>query len=301
MLTKSAERWRDEGTFENVLGRRLFVWRREGSGPLLLFLHGFPSCSYDWKRLLELRPETNALAFDFLGFGLSEKPRDYEYTLAWQADAVEELVRRAGSPPVFVVAHDMGTSVATELMARDLRGELGFDMKGALLFNGSMLLHLSSPTVGQRLLRSRLGPLFARLTSERSFRAQFSRVFSAEHPLSSEEAADQWSLLSHNGGQRVAHRTIHYMAERERFTERWHGAIRDWPGALTLAWGLLDPVATVDVLDGLRALRPGVEVIELPDAAHYPQIECPERIAAALDAAIVAAGEEPSSIGPSSG
>jgi pimeloyl-ACP methyl ester carboxylesterase len=286
---------------EEVLGRRLFVWRREGEGPLLLFLHGFPSCSYDWKRLLELRPGANALAFDLLGFGLSEKPRDHVYTLGWQADAAEELVRRAGSPPVIVVAHDMGTSVATELMARDLRGELGFEMRGALLFNGSMLLHLSSPTVGQKLLRGRLGPLFARLTSERSFRAQFARVFSDEHPLGAEEAADQWALLSHDDGQRVAHRTIHYMAERERFTERWHGAIRDWPGALTLAWGLRDPVATVAVLDGLRELRPGVGVIEIPEAAHYPQIECPERIDAALDAAIVAAGDEPSSIGPSSG
>ena len=76
------------------------------------------------------------------------------------------------------------------------------------------------------------------------------------------------------------------MAERERFTERWHGAIRDWPGALTLAWGLQDPVARDEVLDGLRELRPGVEAIELPDAAHYPQIEQPELISAALDAAL---------------
>jgi len=282
VLTERVERWRDAGTLEDVLGHRLFTWQREGNGPLLFFLHGFPSCSYDWRRLLELRPEVNALTFDFLGFGLSEKPRDHVYTLAWQADAAEELVRRAGARQVFVVAHDMGTSVATELMARDLRGELGFEMPGALLFNGSMLLHLSSPTVGQKLLRSRLGPVFARLTSERSFRAQFARVFSDEHPLSDEEAADQWALLSRNGGQRVAHRTIHYMAERERFTERWHGAIRDWPGALKLAWGLRDPVATVAVLDGLRELRPGVEVVALPDAAHYPQIECPEQIDAAI-------------------
>ena len=286
VLTERVERWREEGTLEDVLGRQLFVLRREGNGPLLLFLHGFPSCSYDWKHLLALRPEANVLAFDFLGFGLSEKPRDHVYTLAWQADAAEELVRRAGGSQVFVVAHDMGTSVATELMARDLRGELGFEMPGALLFNGSMLIHLSSPTVGQKLLRSRLGSVFARLTSERSFRAQFARIFSDEHPLSAEEAADQWALLSHDGGQRVAHRTIHYMAERERFTERWHGAIRDWPGALRLAWGMRDPVATVAVLDGLRELRPGVEVVEQPDAAHYPQIECPERIAAAVDAAM---------------
>jgi pimeloyl-ACP methyl ester carboxylesterase len=288
VLTERVQRWRGEGAIEEVLGRRLFVRRRGGGdGVLLLFLHGFPSSSYDWRPLLALRPPGEAtLAFDFLGFGLSEKPRDHEYTLAWQADAAEELVRRAGSPPVFVVGHDMGTSVATELMARDLRGELDMDLAGALLFNGSMLLHLAKPTLGQNLLRSRLGPLFARLTSERSFRAQFSRVFSAEHPLSAEEAADQWTLIAHNGGQRIAHRTIHYMAERERLTDRWHGAIRDWPKPLTLAWGMQDPVARVEVLRGLQALRPGVETIELPDAAHYPQIERPDLISAALDDAL---------------
>jgi pimeloyl-ACP methyl ester carboxylesterase len=289
VLTGEVERWRGGGRMDEVLGRELFVRRREGSGPLLLFLHGFPSSSYDWRELLELRPDRAALAFDFLGFGLSAKPRDHVYTLAWQADAAEELVRRAGSPPVFLVAHDMGTSVATELMARDLRDQCDLDLQGALLFNGSMLLHLSSPTLGQRLLRSRLGSVFARLTSERSFRAQFARVFSDKHPLSAEEAADQWALIAHDGGQRIAHKTIHYMAERERFTERWHGAIRDWPGALALAWGLRDPVATVAVLDGLRALRPGVGAIELPDAGHYPQIECPEEIATALDTALTRA------------
>ena len=282
--------WREQGATEEVLGRRLFV-RRRGEGddesPLLLFLHGFPSSSYDWRPLLELRPASETtLAFDFLGFGLSAKPRDHVYTLAWQADAVEELVGRAGSPPVFVVGHDMGTSVATELMARDLRGELGMEMRGALLFNGSMLLHLAKPTLGQNLLRSRLGPLFARLTSERGFRTQFSRVFSAEYPLNAEEAADQWSLLAHAGGRHIAHRTIHYMTERERFTDRWHGAIRDWRGALTLAWGMQDPVARVEVLRGLQTLRPGIETIELPDAAHYPQIERPDLISAALDSAL---------------
>jgi pimeloyl-ACP methyl ester carboxylesterase len=288
-LTERVRRWRDEGAIEEVLGRKLFVRRRGEGGtgaPLLLFLHGFPSSSYDWRPLFELRPPGEAtLAFDFLGFGLSEKPRDHEYTLAWQADAAEELVRRAGSPPIFVVGHDMGTSVATELIARDLRGEPAMDMTGALLFNGSMLLHLAKPTLGQNLLRSRLGPLFARLTSERSFRAQFSRVFSAEHPLGAEEAADQWSLIAHDGGQRIAHRTIHYMTERERLTGRWHGAIRDWSKPLTLAWGMRDPVARVEVLRGLQALRPGVETVELPDAAHYPQIERPDLISAALDTA----------------
>ena len=80
------------------------------------------------------------------------------------------------------------------------------------------------------------------------------------------------------------------MAERERFTDRWHGAIRDWPGPLTLTWGMKDPVARVEVLEGLRELRPGVEVLELPELAHYPQIEAPRQVAAALDRALSTAG-----------
>jgi len=270
---------------EDVNGRRLYVQRREGSSPMLLLLHGFPSSSYDWRQLLKLRPRPAALAFDCLGFGLSDKPRDHVYTLAWQADAAQELVRRAGSPPVLLVAHDMGTSVATELMARDLRGELDMKLTGALLFNGSMLLHLASPTIGQKLLRSPLGPLAGRVTTPRAFRTQFARVFSSSHPLRAAEAADQWSLVAHNGGQRIGHLLVHYMKEREQLTDRWHGAFRDWPGPLSLAWGLRDPVATTSVFDGLRTLRPGVPACELPDAAHYPQLECPEQIAAALDQA----------------
>ncbi len=287
MLTPNVERWRAAGSFEQVAGRRLHVQRREGDGPLLLFLHGFPSSSYDWRELLALRPDHAALAFDFLGFGLSDKPADHVYALAWQADAAEELVRLAGSPVVYLVAHDMGTSVATELFARELRGEARIEIAGALLFNGSILLDRASPTTGQKLLRSRLGPLFARLTSERSFRLQFGRIFSDAHPLTREEADDQWSLLAHDQGHRIGHLLVNYMTERERYVERWHGAFRDWPGRLSLAWGLEDPVATTAVLDGLRELRPGVPVRELPGIGHYPQLERPDLIAAALDAALV--------------
>jgi pimeloyl-ACP methyl ester carboxylesterase len=267
-------------------GRRLFVRRREGDGPLLLLLHGFPSSSYDWAALWALERRRAAMAPDLLGFGLSDKPRDHVYSLMWQADAVEELVRQTGAATAFVVAHDMGTSVATELFARELEGRLGFTVAGALPFNGSILLDRARPTVGQRLLRSPAGALFARLTTEPAFRRQFAGLFSSAHPLTDEEAEDQWALLSHDGGHRIAHRTIHYMDERERFTDRWHGAFRDWPGALSLAWGLEDPVATIDVLAGLRALRPGVPVTELPGVGHYPQIEAPDAIARALDAAI---------------
>ena len=45
---------------------------------------------------------------------------------------------------------------------------------------------------------------------------------------------------------------------------------------LGFLWGLDDPVATTNVLDGLRELRPTADVVELPGVGHYPQVEDPE-------------------------
>lgn len=293
-LTPRVEEWQRRGENVEFRGRRIHVRRRHGvdtEGPLVLLLHGFPSSSYDWRPLLDAAPSVDALAFDFLGFGLSEKPRDHDYSLRWQADLAEHLVERfGGDRPVFVFAHDMGTSVANELMARDIDGALGFELAAVLLLNGSMVQDAASPTVGQRLLRGRLGPLAARLSSERFFRAQFGSIFSPGHPLSDEEAADQWSLIRHDNGQLLGHKTIAYMDERMELAGRWHGAIRDWPGELAIAWGMLDPVATPAVLAAVRELRSAAPVTEWPQIGHYPQIEAPEKVAATLEEALLRAG-----------
>jgi pimeloyl-ACP methyl ester carboxylesterase len=286
-LTPRVEEWRARGGDEEVVGRRIHVFRRDGDGPLLLLLHGFPSSSFDWRMLLDEIPNRAVLAFDCLGFGLSEKPPDHEYTLVEQADIAVELANRHNpGEPVFLVGHDMGTSVATELMARDIEGGAGIEITGAMLFNGSMIQGAANPTLAQRLLRGRLGPVMAKLSSERFFRQQFGSIFSEAHPLTDDEAADQWSLVAHGGGARIGHRLISYMDERELRAERWHGALRDWPKPLSLAWGMVDPVATMNVLDRVRALRPQAPVHWFEDLGHYPQIEDPARLAQALEESI---------------
>jgi pimeloyl-ACP methyl ester carboxylesterase len=282
-LTSRALAWQQSGSFEEVEGNRIFVRERPGaddSQPVLL-LHGYPSSSFDWRQAFNLLPRRRLIAFDFLGYGLSEKPRDHRYSLAGQADIAEVIAGRFATAPVVVVAHDMGSSVATELLARDIEGKLTFELASALLFNASLVRERASLLWGQRLLLSRLGPLAARLTTEFGFRRQFGGIFSREHPLSDEEAADQWSLLSHNGGHRLLQRLIYYNHERVGPPgQRWHAALGDWPGRLELAWAELDPICTEAVLQAVLSLRPHAEVTRLRGLGHYPQIEDP---AAAID------------------
>lgn len=277
-LTPRALAWQQSGTFEEVEGHRIFVRELPGvddTQPLLL-LHGYPSSSFDWRHAFSMLPGRRLIAFDFLGYGLSDKPRDHRYSLAGQADIAEVIAGRFATARVVLVAHDMGSSVATELLAREIEGKLTFGLASALLFNASLVRERASLLWGQRLLLSRLGPLAARLTSEFVFRRQFGGVFSREHPLSAEEAADQWSLLANNGGQRLLQRLIYYNRERVGAPgQRWHAALRDWPGRLELAWAELDPICTEAVLQAVLSLRPRAEVTRLPGLGHYPQIENP--------------------------
>jgi pimeloyl-ACP methyl ester carboxylesterase len=286
-LSGRVERWRQRGELEEFRGRQIHSFFQDGEGPLLVLLHGFPTCSYDWRHLVDLIPDRAILAFDFLGFGLSDKPRDHSYTLSWQADLTEELIHRHWPvKPAFVCAHDLGTSVATELLARDLAGELRFDIAGTLLFNGSILVERSNPTLAQKLLRGPLGPLAARFSNEAFFRRQFASVFGGAHPMSDADATDYWSLMTWNDGNRLGHKLVSYMDEREVYADRWHGAVSNWQGDLHLAWGMQDPVAVPDILDGLLEMRPDLPVVRMPEIGHYPQIEDPARFTRVLTDAL---------------
>jgi len=291
-LTPRVEAWRAEGRDEVACGRRIFARRRDGDGPLLLFVHGFPSSSYDWRLVLaelgEPHSNTNdaselrSLCFDCLGFGLSEKPRGSDYSLFEQADIAEALVG-ADAGPVIVIGHDMGTSVSTELLARDIDGTLGFELAGMLLFNGSIVAELASLTLAQKILLSRAGPVAARLSTKRFFVQQFGGVFSDAHPLTPEEADDQWALLEAGGGRGLGHHQAAYYRERITNAKRWHGALGEWPGELHYVWGLEDPVATTRMFDAVRKIRPRAPAVELPGIGHYPQLEDPPQIAAAVE------------------
>src|SRR5580704_16858107 len=110
-LPSRVSAWQATGDGVEVAGRRIFVREQPGSGVPVVLLHGYPSSSYDWRRLLERLRGRRVLCFDFLGFGLSDKPRDHEYSLLAQADLTEAILRRFAIDRVLLVTHDMGTSV----------------------------------------------------------------------------------------------------------------------------------------------------------------------------------------------
>jgi pimeloyl-ACP methyl ester carboxylesterase len=262
--------------------RAIFL-RRAGAGPAMTLLHGFPSSSHDWARVFPaLAAEHELLALDFLGFGASEKPPKHDYTIAEQADLVEAIWAREGTQATTLVAHDYAVTVAQELLARRAAGSLSVELRALRLLNGGLYPDVYRPLPGQTaLLDPELGPQIAAQITGELFIASLAPTF-AEGFDASADAAEMWRGMSRDDGQLAIHRLARYMVERATHAERWVGALESTDVPLSFVWGMLDPISGAHMAERIRERLPGAPFAALADVSHWPMLEAPERVAAAL-------------------
>ncbi|MEV6766958.1 alpha/beta hydrolase [Streptomyces sp. NPDC051105] len=117
----------------DVNGIRLHI-AEEGSGPLVVLLHGFPESWHSWQH--QFGPLAAAgfhvVAPDQRGYGSSDHPEDVDaYSIFHLVGDVVGLIRELGEDKAFVVGHDWGAPVAwhTALFRPDLvRGVAGLSV-----------------------------------------------------------------------------------------------------------------------------------------------------------------------------
>ena len=257
-----------------------------GLDPVLV-LHGFPTCSFDWRHVLPaLCRHRRVVLFDFPGFGLSDKP-DQRYSIRRQADVAEAVCAALGLDRLALVTHDMGDSVGGELLARDLDGHLGIEITRRVVTNGSIYLELAHLTPGQLFLldlpdaRLEPPPPGAPPDDGAAMRAALAATFSPDSPPDPGELAAQWALIARGGGQWLLPRTIRYIEDRRAEEARYTGAIEHHPSPLAVVWGDQDPIAVAAMVDQLHGRRSDAHVAVLDGVGHYPMIEDPARFAAA--------------------
>lgn len=286
-LTVPVQSWMAGGRFTQVDEVELFYRvsaQRSSNLPWLVCFHGFPTSSWDWNLLLpHLEKRYRVLVFDFPGFGLSAKPPHRDYSLWRQLDAVEALLKFLQIREFDLLAHDMGNSVACELLYRREQGDYPFEPRSVALLNGGIYMDLHQPLLTQRLLRTPLlGALTARFSSWRVFRLQYPRVYAQPRQFDETHYHSQWSLMLHNEGRRTLHKTAVYMIERELMGERWTGPLHRLDVPLKVIWGKRDPIAVYSIAQKLCKSNPAAQLFTLDDIGHYPQLEAPARVADCL-------------------
>ena len=251
----------------------------------VLILHGFPVSSWSFADTAErLARERRVVLFDFLGFGFSAKPHDAGYSVFEHADVAVAVARTFGLSRAHIFSHDMGTSVATELVARRERGLLPFEIASLILMAGGIYVDMSRPTLGQRVLMSRAGPALTRIAGRRKavFVRQMRRTFGREPATDVLDGI--WTMLTREDGVGRMPATIRFMEERARFRRRWVGALHRSHLPVLVAWGAADPVTPLEIGERLARETPGAELLSWPGLGHYPQIEDPVRVAEAAGA-----------------
>lgn len=271
--------WKNAGRYFDYNGFRVF-YRDEGNGETLVCIHGFPTASWDWHRVWpHLIQRFRVIAADMIGFGFSDKPRGYPYSIHDQAALHERLLASLGAQRIHILAHDYGDTVAQELLARhqDRQRENagGIEIKSVCLLNGAIFPETHRPLLIQKLLLSPLGFLLWRFVSEKRFRRSFSSIFGRGTRPSPSELAEFWSLITFNDGVRVSHRTIRYMKERQTYRARWTGILQHTHVPLRFVNGTADPVSGAHVVARYRELIPNPDVVALENTGHYPQLEHP--------------------------
>src|SRR5690349_1298676 len=85
----------------------------EGQGEPVVFVHGTPTWSFEFRHLIRaVRGTHRAIALDHFGFGLSDRPEAFPYTPEAHAEVFAEFVERLGLTRFALVVHDIGGPIA---------------------------------------------------------------------------------------------------------------------------------------------------------------------------------------------
>lgn len=274
--------WKSKGSFLNYKNHKVF-YIDDGGGsvrkPIVVLIHGFPTASFDWWKVwVELSKNFRLITADMTGFGFSDKPVKYNYSIFDQANLFEELLCHLKVEKCFLFSHDYGDTVAQELVARANDNELGFEIEALCLLNGGLFPESYKPRLIQKLLMSPLGPLVSRLSSKNRLRKTFRNIFGPETQLTEKEIDECWELMTMNGGKAVIHKTICYMRERSVNADRWLSALQNTKVPMRLIDGAFDPISGIHLVNRYKELIQNPDVVVLDQIGHYPQLEAPDLI-----------------------
>lgn len=291
MISRKLTEWEADGEYITYgsFQHKLFV-KQVGStsatsDKTLLLIHGFPESSYSYHAIVDgmLKLFDRIILFDMLGYGWSDKPtKNYSYSLLEQADTAFEVWKHFGVNGGHMLSHDMGDSVATEIVARHEEGKMpswfSDDLQSITFTNGSMVLELASLRVAQKILLSSFGHIFSQLTSFKIFKHQI-RSAHGNQNLPAEEIKTLWDSNTLQNGQKKAHLTIKYYNDRKQFEKtRWLPALAKTKVPIHICWGTDDAVAKVAMAHYLKdKVCQGATLTIMNGLGHFCQLGSPKK------------------------
>lgn len=272
--------WLNKGRYLRYGPHQIF-YIDEGEGEPLLILHGYPYSSLEWHSLLPaLTGQYRIITFDYLGMGFSDKPRRHRFTYEEYTGIVQVLFETLQIKKVHLLAHDLGVSVAQELVARQQEKQLpSFTINSVAFVNGGLFMHQYKPRFIQRLLSqspSWLGYLVNQAIGRRLIEKTICSLFGRQTQPDRSFLNDQWYALTYKKGKSISYRIGRLVFDKYTYQQRWIGAMQDTDIPLCFINGPADPNSGRAMAELYTKLIPHPKVYLLPDhIGHWPHIEDP--------------------------
>jgi pimeloyl-ACP methyl ester carboxylesterase len=276
---------------------RIYVRDHPGAEPAIILMHGMPDNLHLYDRLLPLlSPPRRVVAFDFLGWGNSDKPSGYPYTAANQVGDLDAVITQLKLGQVTLVAHDASGPPAIDwaLAQPDRVAELvllnTYYCEMPTLRPPEAVWLYSTPVI--RNVARLVSQLFGNWIFRRMYWWQVGRFF-RDADVRREFVPLLYQQFDATPSARPAFfRLNEDLLPTIRSRTQMIPKLRELRRPVRIIFGDADPYLNAGVARKFHELLPGSELFLIPSARHFVQMDEPEQVAGLILAMPGARGEQ---------
>ncbi len=243
----------------------------EGQGDVILFVHGTPSWSFEWRHLIKaLSANHRCIAPDHIGFGLSEKPRDYNYISQQHAENLAVFIAALDLKDITLVVHDFGGPIGLNYAVK-----YADNIKKLVILNTWMWDSHTMPGFEKsaKILKS---PLIPFLYKYLNFSAKYAIPISfGNKKLLTKSIHAMYTKPFGSAAERMG--TLGFVKsllnEQDWFETLWQQVENICNKPTLFIWGMKDVFLTEKYLEKFEHKFSNKKTLQLPDAGHFPQEE----------------------------
>lgn len=262
---------------------RIHVRVFPGEEPAIVLMHGFPDNLHLYDRLVPcLSPPRRVIAFDFLGWGESDKPAGYPYTATNQTAELDTVIAQLQLDRVVLVAHDASGPPAIDWALDHPERVAGLVLlntyycrmptlrppEAIWLFSTPLVRNIARPVsqmfgglIFRRMYRWQVGRFFRDAEVREAFLPTLYRQFEAVP-----SARPAFFRLNED--------LLPTIRSRSRMTAR----LKEFRRPVRIIFGDADPYLNVGVARSFHELFPTSDLFLLPGARHFVQMDEPEEV-----------------------
>lgn len=270
----------DSGERLRIAGLDTWVVRAgPRGGTPVVFLHGIPTSAYLYREVIQaMHEEHDCIAFDWPGYGSSEKPKDGVYTHRARADHLKALVDALGLDRIRLVIHDVGGPAGLLYAMENPERVEKLVILNTTVYKRDYRPPLPAVAQFVPVLRAVTRPLFTKQAFEHFFKQGLARP----KRMPKSVLDNHWRLAKSDGGKTAILDTWAQFSDGAESVRVIRARMKTFPSPVLVLFGAEDPFLPPPNAERFAKEFPRATLQLLPGVGHFVQEDAPEEVAERL-------------------